>query len=76
MAELCVETMCPIEVGEIHLKDCLERNCSKCGVNLLKISEPELSVSDDAPDLKWKKFEYIDIKTKKKNNLSRQDNKT
>jgi len=64
LAELCVETMCPIEVGEIHLKDCLERNCSKCGVNLLKISEPELSVSDDAPDLKWKKFEYIDIKTK------------
>ena len=64
LAELCEETMCPIEVGAVHNKDCLERNCLKCGVNALKISDPELSMRDEAPDLKWKKFEYIDIKSK------------
>jgi hypothetical protein len=35
-----------------------------CGVSSIKFSNPELSKSDDVPDLKWKKFEYIDIKTK------------
>lgn len=29
-----------------------------------KFSNPELSKADDVPDLKWKKFEYIDNKTK------------
>ena len=51
--------MCSVEDGSMHLKD-----CSNCGVLSIKFSNPELSKADDVPDLKWKIFEYIDIKTK------------
>ena len=51
--------MCSVEDGSMHLKD-----CSNCGVSSIQFSNPELSKADDVPDLKWKIFEYIDIKTK------------
>jgi hypothetical protein len=33
-------------------------------VYLIKFSEHELSTCNESPDVKWKKIEYIDIKTK------------
>jgi hypothetical protein len=61
-----MDTMCSVEDGSKHLRDCIERNCSNCGVSSIKFSNPELSKADHVPDLKWKTFEYIDIKTKHK----------
>jgi hypothetical protein len=33
-------------------------------VLLIKFSEHELSTCNESPEVKWKTFEYIDIKTK------------
>jgi hypothetical protein len=43
MTELYADTMCSVEDGSMHLKDCIERNCSNCGVSSIKFSNPELS---------------------------------
>ena len=64
MTKLYADTVCSVEDGSMHLKYCIERNCSNCKVSSIKFSNPELSKADDVPDLKWKQFEYIDIKTK------------
>ena len=56
--------ICYQETGNFHAKDCIERSCDQCGVHLIKFSEYELSTCNESPDVKWKKNEYIDIKTK------------
>ena len=33
-------------------------------MHLIKFSEHELSTCNESPEVKWKTFEYIDIKTK------------
>ncbi|CAC5421842.1 unnamed protein product [Mytilus coruscus] len=55
LTELCAATLRPITEGTLHLKECLERNSSACGVHLLKFSESELCISDDCTNLQWKK---------------------
>jgi hypothetical protein len=64
LTELCNDTLCYQETGNLHAKDCIERSCDQCGVHLIKFSEHELSTCNESPDVKWKKIEYIDIKTK------------
>jgi hypothetical protein len=32
MTELYADTVCSVEDGSMHLKDCIERNCSNCEV--------------------------------------------
>jgi hypothetical protein len=45
-------------------KDCLERNCDKCGVSLCNFSALEKDMSSGAEFVPWSCFEYVDIKSK------------
>ena len=53
------------------LASCLDCECCKCGVKLLKFSDLEMSLSEDAPDVSWERYEYISIGSKKKLTLVR-----
>jgi hypothetical protein len=41
LTELCNDTLCYQETGNLHAKDCIERACDQCGVHLIKFSQYE-----------------------------------
>ncbi|CAC5362538.1 unnamed protein product [Mytilus coruscus] len=43
------------QVNNSYSKACLDRECSKCGLSLLKFTDEELNVSDDASNVSWER---------------------
>ena len=39
--------------------DCLLRKCQNCGVSVFKVLDEEEDLTNDAPLIKWRKFEYV-----------------
>lgn len=46
---------------------CYNRSCNECGVENVHLLPEEIDKSDDAPKVKWQKYEYIDVNVKGKN---------
>ena len=62
VSHLVNETLCPKKDGsEYHDPQCLERNCKNCGIDGFRISNKEKDITETAPIVKWKKFEYVVI---------------
>ena len=62
MSDLVNETLCPEKDGsEYHDPQCLERNCKNCGIDGFRISNKEKDITETAPIVKWRKFEYVVI---------------
>ena len=40
---------------------CLNRECDKCGVNNIQLLPEELDTSEDSVNVKWERYEYINI---------------
>ncbi|CAC5391636.1 unnamed protein product [Mytilus coruscus] len=59
------------QVNNSYSKASLDRECSKCGLSLLKFTDEELNVSDDAPNVSWERYAYITVNSKKKLTLVR-----
>ena len=60
LTDLVNETLCPKKDGkEYHQSDCLLRNCQNCGVSVFKVLDKEEDLTNDAPLIKWHKFEYV-----------------
>jgi hypothetical protein len=62
--DMCHATLCPKDKQGYYKKDCLERKCDKCGVNLRNFSALEKDTSSGAEFVHWSSFEYVDIKSK------------
>ncbi|CAC5415730.1 unnamed protein product [Mytilus coruscus] len=72
LTDIAVATLCDKDqVNNSYSKACLDRECSKCGLSLLKFTDEELNVSDDAPNVSWERYEYITVNSKKKLTLVR-----
>ncbi|CAC5389941.1 unnamed protein product [Mytilus coruscus] len=72
LTDIDVATLCDKDqVTNSYSKACLDRECSKCGLSLLKFTDEELNVSDDAPNASWERYEYITVNSKKKLTLVR-----
>ena len=57
--------MCPKPDGDnFHDLACLERKCEHCGVSNFKMSTEECEMVN-GPDVKWMRYEYVDVKIKK-----------
>ena len=64
LSHMVNDTLCPKEDNELfHRKECLIRKCSDCGVSKLNIMEEEKNTSNEAPVVKWRKFEYVSLGT-------------
>ena len=78
---LLLDSLCPKDSGEIfHMAECLNRNCSECGVEKLDFLPEELDASDSCDDVTWEKYEYVTImmkggKSKKKIQLAKKGTK-
>ena len=56
------KTMCPkVESNSYHCKECVNRECDRCGVNKLELLNEEKDVSHNAPLVTWQKFEYVPL---------------
>lgn len=73
LSDLLEETLCSkLENRMHHAKECIQRECERCSVEKFRVLPEETDMSEDAPDVKWKKFEYVsngqtqDGKTKKR----------
>ena len=56
------KTMCPkAESNSYHRKECVNRECDRCGVNKLELLNEEKDVSHNAPLVTWQKFEYVPL---------------
>ena len=55
-----METLCSKSTNQDYNNlNCLYRKCEKCGVMGFKTRDEETDMSDDAPKVKWRKFEYV-----------------
>lgn len=70
LSEVVDATLCEKD-GDYHNKLCLDRKCSKCGVNNFEISDKELDISDSAPEVEWDKYEYTQENSDKQNTRRR-----
>jgi hypothetical protein len=76
-----LDSLCPKVSGDIfHKAECLNRNCSECGVEKLDFLFEELDTSDNCDDVTWGKYEYVTImmkggKSKKKNTVGKESYK-
>jgi hypothetical protein len=62
--ELVAETLCPKHDNEEYCNiNCLERNCTECGVHKLQLLPEELDTSE-ARTVTWEKFEYVTMQRK------------
>ena len=62
VSDLVNEMLCPKKNGnEYHKPLCLQRNCENCGIDGFKISNKENDITETAPIVKWRKFEYVVI---------------
>ena len=62
LSDLVNQTLCPKQDGkDYHEPNCLSRKCEKCGINGFKILDEENYIGENAPFVKWRKFEYIVI---------------
>ena len=60
-----LDSLCPKVSGDIfHKAECLNRNCSECGVEKLDFLFEELDTSDNCDDVTWGKYEYVTIMMK------------
>lgn len=60
LTDLVNETLCPKKDGaKYHQPDCLFRKCQNCGVSVFKVLDEEEDLTNDAPLIKWRKFEYV-----------------
>jgi hypothetical protein len=60
-----LDSLCPKDAGDIfHKAECLNRNCSECGVVKLDFLSEELDTSDNCDDVTWGKYEYVTIMMK------------
>ena len=56
------KTMCPkAESNSYHRKECVNRECDRCGVNKLELLNEEKDVRHNAPLVTWQKFEYVPL---------------
>ena len=56
------KTMCPkAESNSYHRKECVHRECDRCGVNNRELLNEEKDVSHNAPLVTWQKFEYVPL---------------
>jgi hypothetical protein len=49
---------------KFHNISCLKRQCDNCGVQILKLLNEEIDVSESALNVKWGKFEYFNVSVK------------
>ena len=64
LSEVISKTLCEKQDGEhYHRKECLERQCSECGVETLKLMAAEMDVGESAPLVKWSKYEFVNSGT-------------
>ena len=76
LTDITIATLCDKDPAKtIFLASCLDRECCQCGVKLLKFSDLEMSLSEDAPDVSWERYEYISIRSKKNLTLVRKCSK-
>ena len=62
LSDLVNQTLCPKQDGkDYHEPNCLSRKCKKCGINGFKILDEENYIGENAPFVKWRKFEYVVI---------------
>ena len=60
LSDIVNDSLCPKRDADLyHQKDCIMRVCSDCGISKLKFMKEEMDVSEDAPSVKWRKFEYV-----------------
>jgi hypothetical protein len=72
LTDITVATLCDKDPAQnCFLASCLDRECCKYGVKLFKFSDLEMSLSEDAPDVSWERYEYISIGSKNKLRLVR-----
>jgi hypothetical protein len=81
LKDAVLDSLCPKDSGEIfHKAECLNRNCSECGVEKLDFLPEELDTSDSCDDVTWGKYEYVTImmkggKSKKKHTVGKESYK-
>ena len=49
-----------------HNISCMKRQCDNCGVQNLKLLNEEIDVSESALNVKWEKFEYVNVSIRRK----------
>ena len=60
LTDFVQQTLCPkANNAQYHQKECLERTCTKCGVNDRHFLEGELDSSATANTATWQKFSYV-----------------
>ncbi|CAG2238720.1 unnamed protein product [Mytilus edulis] len=79
-ADMFAETLCPKGTNKEHYKtECLNRKCQNCGVANLLLMPEENDTTDEAIEVTWEKFEYVNVCTKgnlkKKTYASKKNNK-
>ena len=47
----------------------MKRQCDNCGVQNLKLLDEEIDVSESALNVKWEKFEYVNVSIKEGNTI-------
>ncbi|CAG2255149.1 unnamed protein product [Mytilus edulis] len=64
-ADMFAETLCPKGTNKEHYKtECLNRKCQNCGVAYLLLMPEENDTTDEAIEVTWEKFEYVNVCTK------------
>ncbi|VDI57901.1 Hypothetical predicted protein [Mytilus galloprovincialis] len=64
-ADMFAETLCPKGTNKEHYKtECLNRKCQNCGVANLLLMPEENDTTDEAIEVTWEKFEYVNVCTK------------
>lgn len=65
LTDIVNETLCPkSETDQFHTKACIDRECDQCGVNNLKFMPEEMDTSENAANLKWECYEYVNVTAK------------
>jgi hypothetical protein len=65
ISELVEATLCRKHANSaFNTRECVERNCKRCGTKLLDLLPEEMDVSDTAPDVEWERYDYVNVQLK------------
>ena len=61
LTDLIETTLCLKGDKKYHDKACVNRTCESCGIDNLQLLEAEIDTTPTAPNVKWQRFEYINL---------------
>ena len=63
LSDVVKETLCEKGDAPYHRLQCINRQCDDCGVTKLQLMPQEVDTSDSASQVKWERFQYMDVAT-------------